>query len=238
MTFTADCINFLQELGENNNRPWFQANKARYDAIHRTLIEFCDAVINELSRDDHSVAGLDPRKCIYRIYRDVRFSHDKRPYKEHISFWLPCGGNKHKDAPGYYWQIAPTGNEWLSGNALGGGVFTMEKSTPNLLRQEVFYRMEEFLDILADEEYIKYYGTTLWDPAPTKTITANFRKLVGDIPADYPHAELLKHRSYVSMHFFDNDMALSDDHLQHCLAAFRATIPLNNFFRDTLLQQD
>ncbi len=93
MTFTADCINFLQELGENNNRPWFQDNKARYDAMHRLLVEFCDAVISDLAREDHSIAGLDPRKCIYRIYRDVRFSHDKRPYKEHISFWLPCGGN-------------------------------------------------------------------------------------------------------------------------------------------------
>ncbi len=238
MTFPNDTINFLQELGQNNNRPWFQDNKTRYNAIQTVLIDFCDAIIHTLSLDDPSIANIDPRKCVYRIYRDVRFSHDKRPYKEHISFWIPCGGNKHRDAPGYYWQIAPSGNEWLSGNSLGGGVFTMDKNTPNLLRQEVFYRTEEFLDILHDKQFQKYYGTTLWDPYPTKTITANFRKLVGGIPDDYPHTDLLKHRNYVSMHYFDNAMALSDALLAHCLDAFRATIPLNNFFRDTLLDSN
>lgn len=235
MTFPSDTLPFLRELAVNNNRPWFVANKVRFDAIHKVFIEFCAAVVEGLAKDDPSVANVDARQCVYRIYRDLRFSPDKRPYKDHIAFWVPCGGNKHVDVPGYYLQIAPEGNEMGNGSCLGGGVYAMRADTTDLMRQEVYYQMEELQAILHAPSYRQYYGADFWDPQPAKTVTANFRKMVGGIPEDYPYSDLLKHRSYVSLHCFSNDLVPSNMLLSHCLEAFRATIPLNNFFRAALM---
>ena len=97
MTFPQDTLPFLQELAAHNQRPWFLENKARYDAVHKALVDFCAAIIDGLAKDDPTIALVEPKKCIYRIYRDLRFSQDKRPYKEHVSFWIPCNGNRHAD---------------------------------------------------------------------------------------------------------------------------------------------
>lgn len=238
MTFPQDTLPFLQELILNNNRPWFQANKTRYDDIHAVLIDFCAAIIEGLSKDDPSVEQAQPKDCIYRIYRDIRFSQDKRPYKDHFSFWIPCGGNKHQEVPGYYMQIAAEGNELGGGSCLGGGVYVTQKETPNILRQEIFYQMDEFLSVIHDKNYIKYYGHEFWDPLPAKTVPFNFRKMIGGLPDDYPHADLLKHRNYVSMHNIPNGLVSSDKLLSYCLEAFRATVPLNKFFLDALRQNN
>ena len=239
--FPQDTIPFLRELRENNNRPWFQQNKTRYDAIQNVLVEFCDAVIQELSKADPTVRTCDARRCVYRIYRDVRFSNDKRPYKEHVSFWIPCGGNNKVDAPGYYFQIEPedaavSGDLSFGSSCLGGGVFSMYPTTPNVLRQEIFYNVETFQKILKDRTYRKYFGTELWDPYPCKTIPPTFRKLVGDIPDDFPCREMLKQRSFVSLHRLKDNIIPTEKMLKETLAAFHATIPLNEFFAQAMQQ--
>lgn len=242
VTFPQDTIPFLRELRENNNRPWFQQNKERYEAVQKVMVEFCDAVILDLSKTDPTIGVNDPRRCVYRIYRDVRFSNDKRPYKDHFSFWIPCGGNKNVDAPGYYFQIEPESDAAeqvlsLGCSSMGGGVFAMTSSTPNVLRQEIFYNAETFIKILEDKVFRKYYGDTLWDPYPCKTITYAFRKLVGDIPDDFPCKALLKQRSFVSLHKVKDALIPTDKMLRETLAAFHATVPLNKFFWEAMQQR-
>lgn len=237
--FPQDTIPFLRELRENNNRLWFQQNKARCDAVQKVLVEFCDAVIQDLSKADPTISTNDPRRCIYRLYRDVRFSNDKRPYKDHFSFWIPCGGNKKVDAPGYYFQIEPEGDatdQTLSfgSSCLGGGVFSMSSATPNVLRQEIFYNTELFVNILKNKTYRKYFGDMLWDPYPCKTIPYAFRKLVGGIPDDFPCKELLKQRSFVSIHRLKESLIPTEKLLTETLAAFHATVPLNRFFWEAM----
>lgn len=79
-----DIITFLRELQANNHREWFMANKDRYATLQARFNGFVDELIHEISRFDETVTGLTAKDCTYRIYRDVRFSADKSPYKTHM----------------------------------------------------------------------------------------------------------------------------------------------------------
>jgi uncharacterized protein (TIGR02453 family) len=87
-------LSFLSSLKKNNNKPWFDKNKPLYEEIKNELAIAAGEVIKEVSKFDASVSGLDPKKTIFRIYRDIRFSSDKTPYKTNIGFWMSKGGMK------------------------------------------------------------------------------------------------------------------------------------------------
>ncbi|MBQ6097567.1 MAG: DUF2461 domain-containing protein [Bacteroidales bacterium] len=120
---SPDTLPFFAELAQNNNREWFMDNKSRYDAIREEFIDLTAQIIDELSVLDPTIGHPDPKKCLYRIYRDLRFTQDKRPYKTHISFFLSSYGIKRSGEAGYYMQIGQE-DYGLTGNCtLGGGIF-------------------------------------------------------------------------------------------------------------------
>lgn len=86
----AEIIQFLTELRQNNNREWFQANKSRYDSLRKGFIDEVQQLIDRIALFDPEIAGLEAKDCLFRIYRDIRFSPDKTPYKIHLQpIWLP-----------------------------------------------------------------------------------------------------------------------------------------------------
>ena len=109
-------IRFLQDLSENNNREWFQENKTRYDESRKKALFLTEVVINEIRKFDPEIPLLDPKDCLFRIFRDVRFSHDKRPYKTNFGSFMAKGGRKSVYA-GYYFHIDP------AGSFAGGGIY-------------------------------------------------------------------------------------------------------------------
>ena len=86
-----ETLRFLTELAQHNNREWFAENKAWYQECHARFVEFSTEYIKRLAELDPSLAVLQPKDCIWRIYRDVRFSHDKRPYKEWFGVFPAAG---------------------------------------------------------------------------------------------------------------------------------------------------
>ena len=89
-----ELFQFLSELRLHNNREWFQANKPRYDLLHRQFIEVVQELINRMTLFEPELAGLIPKDCIFRIYRDIRFSPDKTPYKTHFGAYIAAYGAK------------------------------------------------------------------------------------------------------------------------------------------------
>ena len=112
---------FLKDLTDNNDRDWFKAHKKDYDLARKAFVDLVDKVIVGLSSFEPQVVGLTSKASVFRIYRDVRFSNDKRPYKTHFGAFLADGGRKSTKA-GYYFHIAP--GECF----LGGGLQTRGKS--------------------------------------------------------------------------------------------------------------
>jgi uncharacterized protein (TIGR02453 family) len=138
----AALLNFLQDLARHNERDWFQAQKATYDQL-RTAFEADGAYwLRELAQDEPALAGLDPKKCIFRIYRDVRFSKVKVPYKTHFSAYFAAGGKKG-DAPGRYVQLGPNGQTLVA-----GGLYEPTKEQLSAIRQEIDYQVADLHKLL------------------------------------------------------------------------------------------
>lgn len=219
---SPDTIHFFEELAVNNNREWFMANKSRYDAIREEFIDLTAYIIDELNPLDPSIGHPDAKKCLYRIYRDLRFTQDKRPYKTHISFFLSSYGIKRSGEAGYYLQIGLE-DYGLHGNcSLGGGIFMPDKDKLAAIRQEIFYNTDQFLAIRNDKQYKKYFG----DGYFTTKILSRAPK---GYPNDWEHVDLLKYNDYCTMHEVPNDILLSDKFKDYVMKVFRASVPLNRF---------
>ncbi len=107
-------LDFLKELADNNNRDWFQANKDRYEKARENVIEFVTKLIPLLHKVDPTVStDLDPKKCVMRIYRDIRFSKNKTPYKNNFGISLPTLNSKLGGVE-YYLHIQP-GKSFIAG---------------------------------------------------------------------------------------------------------------------------
>ena len=126
-------IEFLTELRSHNNREWFQDNKNRYDALRKVFIDEVQDLIGRISLFDPEVAGLEAKDCLFRIYRDIRFSPDKTPYK--------C----------YYIHLEP------GGCLLSGGVWCPPPALLKKLRQDIYDHIEEFTAIIEEPTFKKTF---------------------------------------------------------------------------------
>ena len=109
----ASTLSFLRDIKKNNNREWFEKNKEKYLLAKENVATLTDALIPKLCLFEKKFAGLTSKECLFRIYRDVRFSKDKRPYKNNIGASINIGGKKAMNA-GYYLHIEP-GKSFLAG---------------------------------------------------------------------------------------------------------------------------
>src|SRR3984885_11605303 len=145
-------FDFLKELVENNNREWFQANKQRYEAARDNVIEFTGEWIKLLHKIDPSIDdALDPKKCVMRIYRDIRFRIDKTPYKNNFGISIPTLGSRSGGVE-YYFQIQP------AKSFIAGGYWMPETEHLKKIRQEIDYNAAELKRIIDDAEFKKLFG--------------------------------------------------------------------------------
>ena len=219
---SPDTLPFFAELAQNNNREWFMDNKSRYDAIREEFINLTARIIDEISVLDPTIGHPDPKKCLYRIYRDLRFTQDKRPYKTHISFFLSSYGIKRSGEAGYYLQIGQE-DYGLTGNcSLGGGIFMPDKDKLAAIRQEIFYNPDEFLAIVNEKNYKRYFGNTFF----TTRVLSRAPK---GYPNDWEHVYWLKFNDYCTMHAVPDSVLTSDGLKDYVMKVFRASVPLNKF---------
>ena len=219
---SPDVFKFFEELAANNNREWFMDNKSRYDAIRDEFIDLTAQVIDELSVLDPTIGHPDPKKCLYRIYRDLRFTPDKRPYKTHISFFLSSYGIKRSGEAGYYLQMGQE-DYGLHGNCtLGGGIFLPDKDKLAAIRQEIFYNTDQFLDIVNQKDYKRYFGSSFFTTRKLTRVPKGF-------PNDWPHADWLKYNDYCTMHEVPNEVVTGDGLKDYVMKVFCASVPMNKF---------
>lgn len=224
-----DTMAFFKDLAVNNNRDWFMANKERWNVIHGDFVDFTASLIDAMSVHDSSLRGADPRKCVYRIYRDVRFSLDKSPYKRHIACFLPSGGIKKCGVPGYYLQLGMDSNGLPAGCSLGGGIFMPDPDALAAVRQEIYYNIDEFLSIIRNPTYRSYYGDGFF------TIKKLSRAPKG-YPNDWEYADYLKYKDYTTMCVWPDSVVNEADFFEKVVEAFCATVPLNKFIQKAMYQ--
>ena len=143
-------IEFLKELKKNNNREWFADNKEIYEKAKIQFELLTSGVIETISKFEPEVKGILPSQCTYRIYRDVRFSSDKSPYKTHMGAYVNAHGKKSNHC-GYYLHLEP-GNCMLCAGSICWPSRLLKE-----LRQDIVDNIDEYIGIVENPEFKKYY---------------------------------------------------------------------------------
>lgn len=144
-------LKFLSGIRKNNNKAWFDAHRAAYEAARIDYANFIDLVIDELQLTDPTITGLTSRDCVYRFNRDIRFSKDKTPYKDYFGASIKRGGRKSRFA-GYYFHCIP------GGSFAGAGLWKPEPDALKTVRQEIDYNYDEFHAIVSGKPFRKMFG--------------------------------------------------------------------------------
>jgi uncharacterized protein (TIGR02453 family) len=211
---SAQTIQFLTSLKDNNNRPWFEAHKVGYKAAQSEITDLIKVWIHGFSATEPAVALLDPKKCIFRIYRDVRFSKNKLPYKTNLGAFLSIEGKSTAKA-GYYFHLEP-GNSFFA-----AGLYLPDNQVLAKVRQEIDYNLDEFLGILSQPAF-KLQFPSLDEEHKLKKPPKGYDKT-------HPAIELLKLKSFIVWRPLKEEEILSAN-LGNQLATLSATVfPFNAF---------
>lgn len=211
---------FLKDLQANNNRDWFKANKDRYDAARAEFEVFITKLHSEIVKFDDSIGLIEPKKTIFRIYRDVRFSKNKDPYKTNFGAHIHPGDKQalHSVA-GYYIHIEPGGKSMLA-----GGAYLPQGPWLKAIRQEIDYNGKEFKKILNAKSFKNYFNLE----------GEKLKRPPKGYDADHPDIELLKLKSFIAVNHPTDKLVESADFLKHCKKAFKVLYPFDQFLNPAL----
>ncbi|NOX46245.1 MAG: DUF2461 domain-containing protein [Chlorobi bacterium] len=204
---------FLKELKSNNNRDWFNENRKQYENAKREFEGLTNSIIPKLYDLDPQIGTPNAKKSIFRIFRDVRFSKDKSPYKTNFGCFIAKGGRKGGHA-GYYFHVEP-GKSFV-----GGGMYMPPSDILKKVRSEVMYHVDEFKGIIQDKAFRKYFDEIEGE---------KLKRPPKGFPADFPDIELLKMKSYVVLKPLDDNQIVSEGLGQYVINAFGAMVPLVHF---------
>jgi uncharacterized protein (TIGR02453 family) len=150
--FNSAFIQFFKELSNNNNKQWFDANKAIYEKeVKKPFLDFTGIIITRIQEHDHEVQ-ISPAEAVFRINRDIRFSPDKTPYKTHAAANISKYGRKDNGYPGLYYQMSH------EGLMIYGGVYTVEKDRLSKIRNYIAENLDDFAEVYNDSAFIEKFG--------------------------------------------------------------------------------
>jgi uncharacterized protein (TIGR02453 family) len=211
-------IVFLKKLKANNNKEWFDSHKSQYLEAKEEFENVVDSLIQGTNKFDKKISlELKAKNCTFRIYKDVRFSKDKSPYKTNFGASLNPGGKKALFV-GYYLHIEP-GNSFLA-----GGVYMPEPQVLQAIRQEIDYNTEPLLKIFKSASFKKYFKGFDEDDK-LKTAPKGFEK-------EHPHIELLKNKHFVVSYKLSDKEILDKGFEKQVLSGFKAMHPLLEYLRE------
>jgi len=209
---------FLKLLVVNNNREWFNDNKMLFVEAKALFEEFVYVEIDEITKFDSKIKGLQVKDCSFRIYRDLRFSKDKTPYKIHFSAYMAEGGRKSPWA-GYYTHIEP------DANLVAGGLHHPQRGVLSKVRTSIYQNPKAFKAIIENEtfkqHFPKIYGEQL------KSAPRGFDKNFEDL-------DLIKFQSYDFFKPISDQELLADNYFENSMASFRILKAVNDYFNQII----
>ena len=212
----ASVFDFLKDIKENNNREWFAENKTRYQKQHEFAVSFADSLINKMQTVD-SIETPSGKKSIFRIYKDVRFSKDKSPYKINIGGGLSRATKYLRG--GYYFHIEP-------GNCFaGGGFWAPNADDLKHIREQIAADPQPLREILASDEFINHFGELQGEKL--KSAPKGFDK-------NHPAIDLLNFKQFLLMKTFTDEEVMSEHYLETLFETFKAMRPFFDYMSEIL----
>lgn len=219
---TKTILDFLTELQANNNREWFNENKAQFLKAKEAFEIVTEELIAKVELFDPNIKGLKAKDCIFRIYRDVRFSKDKSPYKTHFGAYINQGGRKGKTC-GYYLHIEP------NATMVAGGIYSPPSDVLYEVRDAIYADTDEFKDIILSDDFKSTFGEMEGD---------KLKRAPKGFPKDFEDIELLKHKSFICTKLLSNEDVCAKSFFENTLPLFKAMKPFNDFFNRAILAMD
>jgi uncharacterized protein (TIGR02453 family) len=209
---------FLSELSVNNTKDWVDENRKRYENCRKTFLQLVEKVIEDLSQFDEELSGVDPKKCVFRINRDIRFSKDKTPYKTNFGALIGPQGKK-TEGTGFYLHLSP------GQNFGGGGIY---KPTPEALakiRQEIDYNPDGLNKILQSQDFKNTFGSIQGDQL--KTAPKGY-------PKDHPNIDLLRFKSYYVIHQFEDGIVNDGSFYTSLIENYKKASAINGYLKTAI----
>ena len=213
---TNTTLGFLKKVGANNNRDWFQANKDLYTASHEEMISFAGA-LQDLMKQHDNIVEVPAKKSLFRIYRDVRFSKDKSPYKQH---WA---GSMKRDTVwlrgGYYFHIAP------GESMIAAGFWKPSSGDMKLIRDQIAADPKPISEINQDKKFVETFGGIMGD---------KLKKAPRGFDPDHEAIEWLKFKQLIVRRSFTDKEVLSPDFVNVVNESFQTVRPFFNYMSEIL----
>ena len=214
-------LDFLRALKANNHREWFEAHRSTYEQARLEFEDLVDTLVWHIAQRDADICPLPAREYIYRIYRDMRFVRDGKPYKEHFGAFIAPEGRRSHSA-GYYIHI----------EADNSFVAVGTPPIPSLLkpiRHHIVRHADQWLDVLNDVRLRSFF--------PKGIDTARYRRVPKGVPSDFPHPELVTYRHYAMTHFINDELLQSQELVAHVLEVLYASMPFVRLLRQALAHE-
>ena len=208
-----EILDFLKDLEANNSREWFDQNRERYDVTRKKFLAVTEILIREIRQFDDEVMALNPKDCVFRIFRDVRFSHNKSPFKSNYGCFIARGGKKSGFA-GYYLHIQP-GECFLS-----GGIYMPPPEHLQAIREEIYYHPHDYISIVENTQFKATYTLPYFDKL--KTAPKGY-------PKDWEYVDHLKNRSYALGHVIQEQELYAPDFIDKAVGLFKIIHPFNHY---------
>ena len=209
-------LKFLKQLSKNNSKEWFDINRKTYEVCKVEFETIIKILLDKSLVFDKQLAGLEAKKCLFRINKDVRFSKDKSPYKLNMGASINPGGKKSM-IPGYYIHIEP-GKSFLA-----GGSYQPMPEMLAAIRQEIDYNSAEFKKIISARDF-KLYFKELSQEDKLKTAPKGYEKT-------HPDIALLQLKHFITVHPLSDEDVLNKNFPTYAAKVFKAMLPLNLFLR-------
>jgi uncharacterized protein (TIGR02453 family) len=206
--FKPSTFKFLKDLKKNNNKSWFEKNKSVYLDAKEDADHFVAQLIAGLGKIDPDIKSLQAKDCTYRIYRDVRFSSDKTPYKTHMGAYMNKGGKKAPTA-GYYFHAQP------GRSMAGGGLWMPMPAELNKVRQEIDYNFAEWTKMMGTRRFKKYFSEGLDRSEALSRPPKGY-------DAENPAIEFLKLKSFIVTRPLTDELMMSRSLLKEVLNTFES----------------
>ncbi|PKP39476.1 MAG: TIGR02453 family protein [Bacteroidetes bacterium HGW-Bacteroidetes-15] len=221
LTINPNIIDFLNDLKENNNRDWFKANQNRYEQAKDNFISFTEGLIAAIAEFDPSIGTLEAKECHFRIYRDVRFSKNKDPYKTNMGAYIARGGKKSPFA-GYYFHIEP------NASFVSGGIYMAQPNILRKIRSDIETYSDSFREIVENKKF-KSTFTNLGEES--------LKKVPQGFSADSEVAQYLKLKHITPHHPLEDKEVINDNAFEMIVGIYREMLPLITFLNTAIEQE-
>ncbi|MEP4090972.1 DUF2461 domain-containing protein [Reichenbachiella sp.] len=212
--FTQDFIQFFTDLAQNNQKEWFHANKKRYESsVKKPFEHFLTDLIHEIQKEESSLE-IQPKDCVLRINRDLRFSKDKTPYNLHYSAVVSNAGRKDKSVPGIFLRFTP------EEVGIMGGAYVLDKDQLQALRTHIAQDPKKLEKLASTEPFASKFGELKGDES--KRMPIEFQEQVKQIP-------LLSRKQFYFVAKRETALITNENLLTEMMDYWHAMRPINRF---------